>query len=556
MERSIVRRASLPRLRPTTLPALLLLVVLAAVALALGRLVPLAADDFGIAGLYSTDEELASAIVWQMLDQRTLSPDHFFAYGALYHEAGALVALPAALDGLSQRDVLVALRLVSLAGGLATLVLTYLLGRSLFGAWAGVLAAALLALSSELATWSVTAHPDTLQLALLCGTLLVCAALVQRYRTRTLLLAVLLAGLVFATKYLGLFLLPLIALAALAGLARTGPWGRSALNQLARDGALAAGVFAGTFLATNPYALIEWRRFLTQFQNEVAHARAGHVFVEAGSRWEWLSVIASTSFLPGAVAVLASVTVLVATLGIVRQAPTGSDSTWVRASLKRVDGRVLLILWTGAYLAYLIAQIRYHAPRHALPLAPGLAVLAAGSLTMPRHGGVRATAALAFALVAVITAAGPLGDLVAERRARPAQLDTDPRVEAGRWLAATYAPQTAILRDAYAYVPSGFSQVSTTFGLTAGQLATIRPDVVVVNEAIRGRYRDPGGGERYVDGEAAYRERAAAYASLEQLGESCYILRRSFENVQIYEHQRLAADQVPVPSAMAAACGQ
>lgn len=533
MQQSLPRPATLPRLRPVTLPRLLLFLVLVGFAALLGRLVPLAADDFGIAGLFSTDEELAGGIVRRMLERRTLSPDHFFAYGALYHELAALVALPAALDGLSQRDVLIALRLVSLAGGLATLLLTYMLGRSLFGAWAGVLAAALIALSPELARWSIIAHPDTVQLALVCGTLLACTHLTRRYQTRALLLAVLLAGLAFATKYLGLLLLPLIALAALAGAARTGPWGRPALARFACDGAFAAGVFVATFALTNPYALIEWRRSLGQFQAEIAHARAGHVFVEAAGGAHWLTIILSPSFLPAVVGLFAALAALAAGYRVLSNPQL--EGRGPRTILARVDGRLLIALWTGGYLLYLVVQIGYLAPRHALPLLPGLAVLAAGAVALLPARRLRPLAGVALVLATAIMAGTPLVDLAGTRRAQAAQLEADPRVIAGHWLAETYPPETVILRDAYAYVPPRFLRVTTTFGLTERGLAALEPDLVIVNEAIRGRFRNPEDARRYLDGEAAFRERAEAYAAVEQPGRTCYRLRRAFDGVQVYE---------------------
>ncbi|MER3419389.1 MAG: hypothetical protein C4290_02185, partial [Chloroflexota bacterium] len=102
--------------------------------LGLAPLLPLAASDLGLVGVLSTDEALAGRIVRHMVQARTASPDHFFAYGALSFELAALLLVPAAALGhLGDLAVIVALRAVSLAGGAATVALSAALARRLAG---------------------------------------------------------------------------------------------------------------------------------------------------------------------------------------------------------------------------------------------------------------------------------------------------------------------------------------------------------------------------------------------------------------------------------------
>lgn len=500
----------------------------------LARLLPAGIDDLGIAAVFSTDEALSGRIVRAMLDNRTLSPDHFFAYGALYHELAALALLPFAWLDIGDRAVLLSLRAVSLAAGAVTILLTYALGARLYGPWAGVLAAALLASSAELARWSITAHPDTLQLALIAGGLLAVVAVRDRASPGRVTVAALLAGLAFGTKYGGLFLLPLVLLAAACALVEHGPSGRPLLRRLAFHAALAGGVFALTFALTNPYALVEWRRFLTQFRAEIDHARAGHVFAAGAGPWNWIRMVAS----PRGIGLAAFVTAVTGWALLARtrvSVQAAADRRWWRRLAARLDARALVALWTLGYLLYLVAFISLQEPRYALPALPGLAVAAAGAVALLTTRAPRAAAAAGLALLTLtlLPALPSLRDLYADRLAQTADAE-NPRIAAGRWLAANVPPDAAVLADAYVYVPPAFSRRVETFGLTVEQVQATRPVVIVVNDDIRGRFVDAADAGRYVDGTDAFSQRAEAYAALETGRLGCYRLIEGFGSVRAY----------------------
>src|SRR5688572_6696098 len=76
------------------LPAVGLTVLLLVYVLGLARLLPVGGDGLALVAVFSTDEALSGRIVRSMLEGRTLNPDHFFSYGALYHELAAVVAVP------------------------------------------------------------------------------------------------------------------------------------------------------------------------------------------------------------------------------------------------------------------------------------------------------------------------------------------------------------------------------------------------------------------------------------------------------------------------------
>jgi 4-amino-4-deoxy-L-arabinose transferase-like glycosyltransferase len=513
---------------------------LAIAALALGylaifaRLLPIGVDDLGIAAVFSADEALSGQIVRQMLLDRTLSPDHFFAYGALYHELAALLLVPFTWLGAGERGALVGLRSVSLLSGAAVIALTYRLGARLYGAWAGMLAAALVALSAELARWSVTAHPDTLQLALITGCLIAVCAVRERPDRGRIALAAALAGLAFGTKYAGVMLLPLIWLASTTALVADGLSGRVLLKRLALDALLIGAVFAFAFAVTNPYALIEWRRFITQMRAELEHAQTGHVLTSEAGGLRWLRVVASAE-VAGTLAVLAATAGWVAGLAGLTDARAVPRGAWLRSVATRLGPRGLIAIWTIGYLAYLIIVVGYQEPRYALPLLPGIAVSAAGAVVALGRRWPRLAVPAGVALVALtaVPAAGALADVYRDRLDQRAAED-NPRIAAGRWLDGNVPPEAAVLTDAYVYVPSAFGNQRTTFGLTEAEVSAARPVVIVVNDDIRSRFLSAADRDRYVDGAVAYDERAGTYARLETRNLGCYQLLADLGGVRIY----------------------
>lgn len=517
------------------LPAVLSLGGIAGYLLALARLLPLGAEDFGVAGVFSTDEALSGQVTRRMLRESSLNPSHFFSYGALYHELAALLLLPFGASATSERAVLIGLRALSLLAAGATLALTGLLAARLFGRWAGLLAAALLACSSELARWSITAHPDTLQLALITGSLLVTTRVREEARRRDVALAALLAGLAFGTKYLGLLALPLLAVALLAGRLARGEGGGALARRLAGDALLAGAVFFAAFALSNPYALIEWRRFITQARGELAQSRGGHLLRADDAPVRWLGRIGARSF-AGPLLPPAALVGGVAAFTTADSAHAAAGRRWWRLAAGRLGAEALVALWTGGYLLYLLAAVRYQESRYALPLLPGMAVLASGLVARIARWSPPIGLIAAAMLVAVTAGAAvaPVRALSSERWARATNEEANPRITAGRWLRENFSPDTVILADAYVYLPPSLTRATVTFGLTEAQVLAISPDVIVTTEEIRGRFHDPASAERYIDGAAAYRARADAYDRLERGELDSYRPIKQFDSVRVY----------------------
>jgi hypothetical protein len=504
------------------------------------RLVPIGASDLGIAGLFSTDEQLAGQLVQAMIREGNLGLSHFYSYGPLdLYLARALLWPAGRLHSINGEAILVTLRLVSLASGLGSLLLTYLIGRRLWCAWTGTLGTALLAVSTTFLAWSTTAHPDMLQLCLLLGGLLLATSLPARPGRVRLAAACACAGLAFAAKYGGLLLLPPLWLAITLGRAlerhRSGaPIARRDIFELGVDVAVSLALFGVAFAVIDPSSLLEPRSFITQVTLESRLAHQGHLFLAVPSPLAWPQRLAAND-------TLGPVTLAAGLLGLAAFTTHDLRATALRLSrpispkLVRSASRLPLEAWTIGYLALLIGWFGDVQPRYALPALPGLALCAAAAIIWLSSLLPARQLVLTIAVCAML--APPLRALAGYERTQAQRMSTPAiadRVAAGRWLAVHAAPATPILHDAYAYIPPQFGNTEETFALTREQIAAFRPRIIVTDAAIRDRFLDPAAAARYQGGRAAYNAAAATYRDLEAGALPCYPLLQRLGPNDVY----------------------
>jgi hypothetical protein len=153
-------------------------------------------------------------------------------------------------------EVFVVARVTAAVVGTFAVGLLYLAGAKLFDRATGLLAAALLAVSFLAVFYSHLALNDVPTLAPIALSLWGTAGLLRDGRLRWYLLAGFALGLACATKYTGgIVLIPLLAA---AGVQFFAPGGRNA----ALRGIVLAGVLAiATFVAANPYAVLDFAAF-------------------------------------------------------------------------------------------------------------------------------------------------------------------------------------------------------------------------------------------------------------------------------------------------------
>ena len=139
-----------------------------------------------------------------------------------------LMGLSVRLFGLSSWSILVPEALC----GVSSVIVLYLAVRRSFGAPAGVIAALVLALTPVAVAMFRYDNPDALLTLLLVAAAWAVVKAIEGGRTRWLLLAAVLVGLAFDTKYLqGLMVVPAFALAF--AVAAPGPWRERAFQLLA-----------------------------------------------------------------------------------------------------------------------------------------------------------------------------------------------------------------------------------------------------------------------------------------------------------------------------------
>ena len=489
-------------------------------------LISLGVDDIRMADVFSADEALAAATLRYLYQGGTFQLETF-SYGGLFYYLPlfCLKVLGLSLE-VTDRVVLVTLRMMCMVSGLGCLWCTFRLGRKISGNSAGVLAAFLLLVTPTFLRWSVELHPDLPQLFWMICALNCCHSLCLRYQWKMVCFGSLFAGLAAGTKYGGVFLLPvLVASVLLPG--PDGPSLRTALNRLRNPGFLSGVatiplVFSSVFMATNPYAILDFENFSRDVAFEREHLSFGHMFKtgRAGLSWIWNLVVLS-GYVAAAMAALRAYATIVLEKGRM-------SSIW----------RILL-LWIGGYTGYLVLTTNFQAMRHLLPVLVPLYILASdgalwlwGRIAVWSERFPRYTVISLFAVAILGWNVAGAADLFTTKWSR---LDNSPEISAGRWIGSQYPGQTSVVFDAYAYVPAKFRSVFRTFGQSFPLINHLQPDVLVVRNSIADRYRNREDGTRFHKGVEVFLDHHLFYRHLLAGDLSNYQKVMAFPGVSIYE---------------------
>jgi 4-amino-4-deoxy-L-arabinose transferase-like glycosyltransferase len=470
---------------------------------------------FGLPYVYHPDEPVAINMAVKMLQNGELNP-HFFHWGTAYFYLVAVAYVPYYLGGMvlgrfhSRLDlspvqqyglgvgyiplpaeVWIA-RLVSVLLGVGTVWLVYLIGRALYNRQAGLLAAALLAVSSVHATQSHFAVPDVAMIFFVCLSVLSAIRWVEQGRRSDNVWVGFWGGLAAATKYNAAGLLLLIV-----GAAQLLRYGRRAWRK--PDILCAGGGAVLGFVLGVPSAVIATSEFWDGVTFTLRHYGGGHAGMEGESLLWYLRFLSRQGLLP-----------LLAIGGMI----------WGLA--RRVRVTILVSVVTLAYLG-LISTYTVRNERTILPLFPLMAALGGVALVWigERTSQVRhLTRPLWRTLILVVlfgTFVPPLTRVIAADRNLTRQAT---QTLAREWIIANIPAGTRVASEAYTAVlhPTEYETIYLNSAIDHERAWYCEQGVeyVVMSEMAHGRFfADP---DRYL---AQVRDFERLMAELELVHETC-----------------------------------
>lgn len=170
-----------------------------------------ASENLRIVSVFNADEAHHLQMMKDAISQRSPKLE-FGNYGQLYFNIALLpLFLMAFFVRVSEQQIIVLLRLIPTLFAIATIGGTFVLTRRYFGRFAAWLAAFLLSIVPlKFLESSVVSHPDIPQLFFLVLGVYFCCRFIEEGNFKWVTWASAFAGLAFATKYGGVFLLPII----------------------------------------------------------------------------------------------------------------------------------------------------------------------------------------------------------------------------------------------------------------------------------------------------------------------------------------------------------
>ena len=421
------------------------------VLLAIATWLRFAGIGFGLPGKYRPDEEFTVSCSLRIFGGQP-NP-HFFTYPTLY------MNLLAAVYGVWQRigtwlgsfgaagfqafvqanggaAAHLAARMTTAAAGVLGVLATYRLGRLAAGTRVGIVAALLLTFSYAHVRESHFATADVLLTLLATLALGAIMRVSETGRWRDSIVAGMLAGLAFSTKYPGLALLvPLV-------LAHAVPWRRGALAR----GGIAVLAMTAAFAAGSPYVFLDWKSFRGALEREASFG-GGVAGLDAPYGFSWLFGFA----LRYAAGIPVLAVGLIGAGWIVRDLFGGGPARPGAAILVS-----FVVAYTTPFLTYHLVYIRY-----VLPLLPILVVCAARAIeaAAQRMSPTRAVS-IAVAIAALLSVEPALRAWRTDRLLQ----GPDTRNQAREWIA-THVPSGASIAASTSYwyakpeLPPGYRYV-------------------------------------------------------------------------------------------------
>lgn len=421
---------------------------------------------FGHPALYHPDEARKLQVSQRILNSTDLNPKYFRHPNFLVYGMAGMAKLYSYATSTPIHPLLLSLcgRLLSLIAGVVACLMTFLIGKKLYGNYAGLCALGIAAASPLLVVTSRYSKEDSL---LICFTLITLyfaiKALTETKQRRDLLLSALFAGVAASSKYSGLVTLAfpgfVLIIWTLQRLFKTTQENTPEfLRQILPWSFIVLLLFALGFVAITPYSLITPTKFLADFNYERMHMERGHAGAISAAQFFWtyhlhysaLPALFWPAFIAG-----------VAGLGFVLFRRRPSDiliviaflifylpAEWVKAKPEPQPERYIvpciafLAIASGALLSQLIAALNQEARLRS------------------------ATKLLMFLIIAAPIASFSYGHALAIRH--------DTRVEASKWVEANIPQGSKVLIDWHFYGPEISKNTYNVLELKVGEGATLQ----------------------------------------------------------------------------------
>lgn len=452
-------------------------------------------ESLRVVQVFDLDEYRIVSLMQRHLEEQSLDPHGFYIYGNLYDAVGygAIATLQAAGWNLDVHLIGLVLRLMSLCFGVsAALALAYLATLLEVPSAVAVTGSLLLLTMPDFAVYMKTVHPDTLQAALIV------IAISIAFRKPGFVAALcggLVAGLAFATKYSGAFVLPICIAAAL--LPHLGSkFNVGLVGGLVAQCAVVVVAFLAVFAVTNPYALNDLSGFRDTISFMANYVATGHGKLEAADPFAWLEP-ATHEFGRLGIGLL-----LLGFVLLVVQMSAAVRTSGIRSSIlcPQIQKRLILIIFVGLAVLHLVLTVRIRVPRYAYHLLPCWIALALVGwydfFVWFTRNRLRSTQFVSAVLVGLVIPQVWYDLRVFGTDTRKQQA---PILVSGSALANQLEASERIMADMYTYVPTKFGSVEFIGGITKQDIANSRPDVIIFNQMATGRAAWKIAGSKFKD---------------------------------------------------------
>lgn len=444
-------------------------------------------DNLAVLSVFSADEPFAVQLLARNLIENKVDPQDFYNYGYFYHTvAFYLIKIFERFNyAVDERFIAVVCRLISLESYIFLLFLTYKLTKTISqNATLALYAAWFLASTPKLYYWAQYIHPDLLQAALVTASAYIAWS---RHRFSQALLASIIAGVAFGTKYSGIFILPFLILpSALVFLNAIHRQRKILLKDYMRLLGVALGMvllFLGAWAFTNPTII----KNFGEASKDILYSKGQLVTGALGWREPtnpllWFPMLYSEFGIGGSFLVLIGLIALV--VAMIRK------RTRYREFLRTPLHRTLFSM--GAYVGivslYFVLTVNARLPRHIFHLLPFIVILAFTGLSQLIKAIFHAKHWQWLCYVGCMLCIFPLMAHTIHSMDWASQKYYHQYIRATTWIESNFSLDTRILADAYSYQSPRFTNFQRIWGVDEQAIQYYQPDLVIINKKLSGRW--------------------------------------------------------------------